>query len=88
VDVIVDLESMGQLLRDLLTGTYTPSDPPCDQQIRTLLTELNDRTGIDFSRYKMATIQEHSHRATAGSDAPPGYHASAHGRGQLRSGER
>ncbi len=62
VDVIADVDAMGPLLDDLLTGAYTPAGPRDDRQVRTFLEELRDRTGIDFSRYKMPTIQRRLQR--------------------------
>ncbi|MGH2346619.1 MAG: CheR family methyltransferase, partial [Chloroflexota bacterium] len=62
VDVIADVDSMGPLLNDLLIGTYTPNGPRDDRQIRTFLEELRDRSGIDFSQYKMPTIQRRLQR--------------------------
>jgi two-component system CheB/CheR fusion protein len=75
VDVVADIESMGQLLHDLLTGAYAPSGPGDSQQLRALLAELNDSTGVDFRRYKVATIERRLQRrlVATGSRSIPEY---------------
>jgi len=55
IDVIANLEAIGPLLHDLLTGAYTPVHPD-DRPLRALLEQLRNRSGIDFSSYKMPTI--------------------------------
>ena len=65
VDVIADLDTIGPLLHDLLTGAYTPSRPGENRTLRTLLEQLHDASGIDFSRYKMPTIQRRLQRRMA-----------------------
>ncbi|HWE61870.1 MAG TPA: CheR family methyltransferase, partial [Chloroflexota bacterium] len=62
VDVIADVDSMGPLLRDLLTGAYTVTGPRDNQQLRAFLADLRERSGIDFGQYKTATIQRRLQR--------------------------
>lgn len=62
VDVVADVDAMGPLLYDLLTGAYTPVGPSEDRQLRTFLNEVRDRSGIDFSQYKEPTIQRRLQR--------------------------
>jgi two-component system, chemotaxis family, CheB/CheR fusion protein len=62
VDVIADVDAMGPLLHDLLTGAYTPRGPREDRQLRAFLAELRERSGIDFSPYKEPTIQRRLQR--------------------------
>ncbi len=65
VDVVADLESIGPLLHDLLTGAYTPSRPAENRTLRALLEQLHDASGIDFSRYKTPTILRRVQRRMA-----------------------
>jgi two-component system CheB/CheR fusion protein len=65
VDVVADLDSIGPLLHDLLTGVYTPSRPAENRALRALLEQLHDASGIDFSRYKLPTIQRRLQRRMA-----------------------
>ncbi|HZV78658.1 MAG TPA: CheR family methyltransferase [Candidatus Binatus sp.] len=56
VDIVARLDSMGPLLRDLLAGTYTPNEPAERVALRSLLAQIRDEVGLDFSNYKMPTI--------------------------------
>ncbi len=62
VDVIADVDAMGPILLDLLTGAYTPEGPSDDRQLRTLLVDVRARSGIDFGHYKVPTIQRRLQR--------------------------
>ncbi len=62
VDIVADAEAMGPLLYDLLTGAYTPTGPQDDRQMRVFLGEVQDKSGIDFSRYKMPTLRRRLQR--------------------------
>src|SRR5919199_2042994 len=46
VDVMADLEAIGPLLHDLLTGAYLPAE---NRTLRALLDQLHEASGIDFS---------------------------------------
>ena len=65
VDIIVNLESIGALLGELLDGSYPSAHPQEDRQLRTLLDQLRERSGIDFNSYKMPTITRRLHRRMA-----------------------
>jgi two-component system, chemotaxis family, CheB/CheR fusion protein len=56
VDVVVDLERVGSVLYELLTGAYIEPQPADEQRLHELLDLVRDRSGIDFKRYKQATI--------------------------------
>ena len=56
VDLVADLERIGPLLHDLLSGTYLPTEPDAEESLQALLTQVRDRNGIDFSHYKRPTI--------------------------------
>ena len=65
VDIVADLEAIGPLLRDLLTGAYTPDSPTGDRQVLALLEQVRVRSGIDFSRYRQPTIRRRLQRRMA-----------------------
>ncbi|MBV8602088.1 MAG: hypothetical protein JO359_11045 [Candidatus Eremiobacteraeota bacterium] len=56
VDFIARPEQMGALISMLLRQTEAPQEPDQQSMLRSLLTEMRDRTGIDFLQYKMPTI--------------------------------
>jgi two-component system, chemotaxis family, CheB/CheR fusion protein len=56
VDATADLDSIGLVVFDLLTAGVTPADGLDQEQLRALLGRIHDRSGIDFSTYKPATI--------------------------------
>src|SRR5262245_52516697 len=56
VDVVADLETIGPLLMDLMTGAYIPSKPSDEAALNTFLDSVREATGIDFSHYKRPTI--------------------------------
>jgi two-component system CheB/CheR fusion protein len=57
VDIVSDLPAIGPLLDDILTGSYTPPPAEEDRQMRALLEQLRQQSGIDFSQYRQTTIQ-------------------------------
>ncbi len=61
VDIVADLDAIGPLLQELASGAYTPTRID-DRPLQTLLDQLRDRSGIDFSSYKMPTILRRLHR--------------------------
>jgi two-component system, chemotaxis family, CheB/CheR fusion protein len=56
VDATADLDSIGSIVFDLLTAGTSPIEGPDQEQLRSLLQRIHDRSGIDFSTYKPATI--------------------------------
>jgi hypothetical protein len=54
---VAELEQLGPLVHDLLTGAYLPAAPADNPALRALLDELEQVRGIRFSQYKMPTIQ-------------------------------
>jgi two-component system CheB/CheR fusion protein len=64
IDIVADLEAIGPLLYDLLSGAYTPP-PETDRQMRLLLERLRADSGIDFGRYRAPTIQRRLQRRMA-----------------------
>ncbi len=56
VDFIANIEDMGQLLYDLLTGASSLIQGSETKALRSFLTQVHDQSGLDFSAYKPATI--------------------------------
>jgi two-component system CheB/CheR fusion protein len=56
VDATADLEGIGPLLHDLLSVAADPKDGTDRKELNMLLERLHERSGIDFSSYKPATI--------------------------------
>jgi two-component system CheB/CheR fusion protein len=69
VDIVADLEAIGPLLHDLVSGTSAPCRPDEERLLRTFLEQLRDRTGIDFSTYKRAAILRRLQRRMAATGA-------------------
>jgi two-component system CheB/CheR fusion protein len=57
VDATADLESIGTILSDLLAAGPSSPDSREDEELHGLLERIRERSGIDFSSYKPATIQ-------------------------------
>ena len=56
VDIVSKLEAMGPILHDLLSGGYMPAEPTERTLLRSLLTNIRENIGFDFSNYKTPTI--------------------------------
>jgi len=69
VDIVANLESIGTLLADLIAGTYPIQRPDEDRQLRNLLDQLRERSGIDFNAYKVPTIMRRLQRRMAATGA-------------------
>lgn len=65
VDVVAELENIGPLLNDLVTGVYLPKEARDERVLRLFLDQLRQRTGIDFSAYKRPTILRRLQRRLA-----------------------
>ncbi|WP_437747789.1 CheR family methyltransferase [Sorangium sp. So ce1504] len=65
VDIVADLDRIGPILNELLTGSYV--EPPADDEKRLheLLDVVRERSGIDFRKYKQATILRRLRRRMA-----------------------
>ena len=62
VDIVANLETIGPLLGELLTGAYSLRTADEDNDLRGLLDLLRDRSGIDFTSYKAPTIMRRLQR--------------------------
>jgi two-component system CheB/CheR fusion protein len=56
LDLSVSPDSMGMLVANLVNRTRVPEQPSDQALLRTLLMQLRDRSGIDFTLYKTPTI--------------------------------
>ncbi|MFL5749320.1 MAG: CheR family methyltransferase [Chloroflexota bacterium] len=65
VDIVAELEAIGPLLYDLVTGARIPGKPDDERLLRGFLNEVRDRSGIDFNAYKRATILRRLQRRMA-----------------------
>jgi two-component system CheB/CheR fusion protein len=70
VDLVADLERIGPLLHDLLSGTYLPTQPDAEESLQALLTQVRERNGIDFSQYKRPTILRRLQRRMVATGTP------------------
>jgi two-component system, chemotaxis family, CheB/CheR fusion protein len=62
VDFVANIEDIGALLYDLLTGAKDLTQPSEAQALQTFLQQLHERSGLDFTTYKMPTIQRRLQR--------------------------
>jgi two-component system, chemotaxis family, CheB/CheR fusion protein len=62
VDVVADLEAIGPLLVELLSGTYVVPTPHDQEELRPFLEQLREQTGLDFLAYKRPTIERRLRR--------------------------
>ncbi len=68
VDVVANLDKIGAILTDLLSGAYVATRPETEQTLEIFLEELRERSGIDFNSYKRPTIQRRLRRRMAATD--------------------
>jgi two-component system CheB/CheR fusion protein len=59
VDFQADVERIGPLLYDLLTGASFPPSESHDEVLRSILVYLKNRMGIDFRMYKTSVLLQH-----------------------------
>ena len=75
IDIVADLEAIGPLLGDLVSGAYSIPAASEDGDLHAFLDRVRERTGLDFSAYKRATIVRRLQRrmAAAGAATLPDY---------------
>ena len=75
VDIVAELDRMGEIIHDLLMGAPVPHEPDEQVALRSLLEEVRERNGIDFSGYKTPTIMRRLQRriVATGSENIEGY---------------
>jgi two-component system CheB/CheR fusion protein len=62
VDMVADLEQLGSLLRDLVIRQRAPVGEGEHQELSDFLAQLRERYGLDFTQYKLPTIQRRLQR--------------------------
>ncbi|WP_437738590.1 CheR family methyltransferase [Sorangium sp. So ce1335] len=65
VDIVADLGRVGSILSDLLSGSYIDPASEEDKRLHALLELVRERSGIDFKKYKQATILRRLRRRMA-----------------------
>src|SRR5215210_6285641 len=65
IDIVADLEAIGPLLGDLVSGAYQVPAASDDQDLGVFLDRVREHTGLDFSAYKRATIVRRLQRRMA-----------------------
>ncbi|WP_437719816.1 CheR family methyltransferase [Sorangium sp. So ce861] len=68
VDIVADLDRIGGIVGELLTGAYVEPPPDEDKRLQSLLDLVRERSGIDFKKYKQATILRRLRRRMAATD--------------------
>lgn len=56
VDIIANIDEIGPILSQLLSGAYVPLESTESAALRTVLGQLQERHGVDFDSYKRPTI--------------------------------
>ena len=56
VDLTARPEAMGPMLVDVILGIVEPQTPNDQRVLRSILVQLRDRSGVDFTQYKTPTI--------------------------------
>jgi len=57
IDLVARPEAMGEMLSSLIHGVFAYPETPTDEQLlRTILVQLRERSGVDFTQYKTPTI--------------------------------
>lgn len=65
VDLVVDLDRMGLLIANLISGAQTLTAPPAEDTLAGLLEQVRLHTSIDFGLYKSPTILRRLHHRMA-----------------------
>ena len=65
IDIVADLEAIGPLLVDLVSGTYAIPAMDGDSELRPFLERVRERSGLDFGAYKRPTIARRLQRRMA-----------------------
>src|SRR5215212_6126601 len=75
IDIVANLEAIGPLLGDLVSGAYSIPASSEEGDLHAFLDRVRGRTGLDFSAYKRATIVRRLQRrmAAAGATTLPDY---------------
>lgn len=69
VDLVVDLDRMGPILTDLISGAQNLMSQSASDLLPNLLDKVRQHVGIDFTQYKSPTILRRLHRRMAATGA-------------------
>ncbi|MGN6675838.1 MAG: CheR family methyltransferase [Thermomicrobiales bacterium] len=69
VDIVANLDHIGSILRDLLSGIAVPTRPDEQRELEQFLEDVRDRYGIDFRSYKTPTIMRRLRRRIVATDS-------------------
>ncbi len=69
VDLVVDLERMGPLITNIISGAQNLTSQSVSDILPDLLEKVRQHAGIDFTRYKSPTILRRLHRRMAATGA-------------------
>lgn len=70
VDLVSDLGQIAPLLQDLLSSSHANVPPEAEDLLLTILAQVHDQTGVDFSRYKRPTILRRLQRRMVSTGTP------------------
>jgi two-component system CheB/CheR fusion protein len=65
IDIVADLEAIAPLLADLVSGAYVIPAAGKDDELRSFLDRVRERSGLDFGAYKRPTIVRRLQRRMA-----------------------
>ncbi len=65
VDIVADIDAIGPLLVDLISGAFVVQDGDDDSDLRSFLARVRERSGLDFGSYKRPTIVRRLQRRMA-----------------------
>jgi two-component system, chemotaxis family, CheB/CheR fusion protein len=69
VDIVANLDRIGQILNDLIAGIEVPTQPEERRELEAFLEVIRDRFDIDFSTYKTPTIMRRLQRRIIATDS-------------------
>ena len=70
VDLFLPAAELSRALSDMLDDPLVENAADDDEQLRTFLRQVRQRTGIDFAQYKMATIRRRLQRLMIAANTP------------------
>jgi two-component system, chemotaxis family, CheB/CheR fusion protein len=70
VDIVAEVSAMGHLLQELLGTPRVAERSEEDRSLRALLSQLRERSGVDFSHYKTPTIMRRLKRRLVATGSP------------------
>ncbi|HLG73525.1 MAG TPA: chemotaxis protein CheB [Chloroflexota bacterium] len=68
VDIVANVDKIGPLVMEVMSGELVPPRGDAERTLETLLEDLRERSGIQFSSYKRPTIERRLRRRMAATD--------------------